>query len=315
MTSDRSARPVNSAFSRRTLDAAPLASAFEREGYLLFPRLLTRRATAQAQRAASRLLRRRHASVPSGWLLGLHQRNQPEPQRWVERIAADPAVARLVRALLGGSRPVLVSSQLFVKRAAGRADDEAAPSSGEVPWHQDGAAGGYSLAIWLPLDAIDPTGHNGGLAVLPRLHASGRLPSEPCEANAASFDRIQPEALAGHEATAVRYALAAGGAGLHGPLTPHSSPPNASGADRRVLVLRYCAAGAPAVRGERLWAPGGAVAAAGGEPRTQIPCWSSGELIDRQGLLVGGEGGAAAPSPDGGGSPNENGTKRKRGAG
>jgi hypothetical protein len=269
-------------FSRR--DAVELAARFEEEGFLIFPRLLTARAVRRAQKAAARLLRERHPSVPPSWLLGLHQLNQPRPQPWVGDIATDSAICALVAALLGAP-PVLVSTQLFAKPPSGGA-------AGEVPWHQDAAAGGNTLAVWIALDDMAITGANGGLSVLPRLHTRGRLPSEPCSASTATFDRIVHEALAPHLPSAVRYAFRAGGAGLHGPLTPHSSPPNTSPRARRVLVLRYCAATGASVRGETFWHIDGRVAREGVEPRHQIPNWSTGELIDRRAVLC-----CSEPSP------------------
>jgi len=263
-------------------DKAEFAAEYERDGFVIIPRLLSGAAVRQAQTAAHDVVAERHASVSPSWLLGLHQGNQPRPQSWVLSIATDPAVCALAAAVLG-SPPVLVSSQLFVKLP----EDE---TSQEVPWHQDGAAGGHTVAFWIALDDIDPTGANGGLMLLPRLHRVGRLPSEPW-ATTATFDRIQPGALQPHLPTAVRYAFRAGGAGLHGPFTPHASPRNASGRPRRVLVLRYCAEGAAVIRGEALWGPDGALVREGTDPRYQLPCWSSGELIDRRAMLCGGAAG------------------------
>lgn len=262
--------------------AAELAARYEEDGFALLSRLLPAEALCNAQTAADHLIREHCSSIPASWLLGLHQLNQPRPQSWVLSIATDHAVCALLTRVLHAS-PVLVSSQLFVKLPA--CGNNADKSGEAIPWHQDATASGHALTLWIALDDMDPTGSNGGLIVLPGLHRNGALPTEPCIATSAAFDRIRPDLLQPHLPKAVRYAFPAGYAGLHGPYTPHSSPANVSNRPRRVLVLRYCAEGAAAVKGEALWGPSGEVAREGCEPRHQIPCWSTGELIDRRAVL------------------------------
>ena len=276
------------AASAARADVAELAATLATDGYCCIRHLLTVSAAARARAYCDRLLRQRHHSVPPQWLLGLHQANQPHQQSWVSEIALHPVVGRLVSALLG-ERPALLSSQIFCKEPA---RDAAAVSTGSVPWHQDGASGGHSLALWVALDAVSET--NGGLAVLPGLHARGRLPAEGAvDASASTFDRITDAALAPHVHRAVPYELPAGGVGIHGPWTPHHSPPNTSRRRRRVLVLRFVAARALAERHEQVWrmgADGRTDAPPAGEAvreaRHQIVCWSDGSLLDRRAYHV-----------------------------
>lgn len=261
---------------------AELAALYEKDGFVSLPCLLSTDGLRHAQAAADDLIRERCCSIPSSWLLGLHQLNQPSPQSWVLSMATDRAVCALLTRVLH-AYPVLISSQLFVKLPACGKDSDT--SCEAVPWHQDVTASGHAVTLWIALDDIHPTGTNGGLILLPGLHRNGALPTEPCIATSAAFDQIRPDCLKPHLTRAVRYTFLAGCAGLHGPYTPHSSPANLSDRPRRVLVLRYCAEGAACLKGEALWGPSGEVARDGSEPRHQIPCWSTGELIDRRAVL------------------------------
>eukprot|EP00962_Isochrysis_galbana_P021948 scaffold6503_cov115-Isochrysis_galbana.AAC.4 len=279
---------VSAAFSNG--DAAELAARYEEDGFVALPCLLTAGALRNAQSAANDLIRKRCRSFPASWLLGLHQLNQPSPQSWILSIATDPTVCALLSRVLHDS-PVLISSQLFVKLPACEKDSD--ESCEAVPWHQDATASGHTITLWIALDDMHPTGSNGALILLPGLHRNGALPTEPCVATSAAFDRIRPDLIQTHLPRAVRYTFAAGCAGLHGPYTPHSSAANVSNRPRRVLVLRYCAEGAAVVKGEMLWGPSGEVARAGSEPRHQIPCWSTGEFIDRRAVLCAGVRGVA----------------------
>ena len=279
-----SAGPVSAAFTRsvRGDGLGALAAEFSARGFIILPRLLTARAADAGVRRCDAMLGRRDGSVPAEWLLGTHQRNQLEPQAWISDIALHPDLMTLIRALLGGERPALLSTQVFVK--------EPSASAAEVPWHQDGPSGGNSIAVWLALDAIAADGSNGGLQVLPWPHARGRLPAD-AGAGAAStaYDRIDDAGLAPH-LPGVTYALRPGGAGVHGPWTPHRSGPNTSRRRRRVLVLRYASAAKLAARGEPLWLMRGGAdeVEAGSEDggAHQIPRWTDGALIDRRAYVL-----------------------------
>ena len=183
--------------------------------------------------------------------MAAHQLSQPSPQAWIRDIALAPRVGRLVSALLGGRRPALLSSQLFVKPPSAGADGD---DDGRVPWHQDGAAGAPagSIAVWLALEAVGP--RNGALRVLPVCTRAAGCRSPPRRPPSATLrSRLTPRLLAPHLGRAVAYELEPGGAGVHGPWAPHCSGPNRSGVDRHVLVLRYVDAAAQARRGELLW--------------------------------------------------------------
>ena len=272
--------PISRSFNRLSPEA--LARAFETDGYVVISRLLSARAVRSAQAAAAQVLRTRSPSVPIGWLLALHM--PPRAQRWVRRIALDPAVLRAIGALVGES-VALVSAQLFVKAA----DD----GTTAVPWHQDAASGGCTTTLWLALDDILADGSNGGLVVLPRQHKRGVLPSMPECAVASTFDAIAEADLPGHGSTRQAYALRAGGCGVHGPLTPHMSTPNTSGRRRRVLVLRYAGAARLQRKGEALWRAGpgmgtvdggddDVVVETGRHSRFQDVSWVTGEPVDRR---------------------------------
>ena len=127
-------------------DATAHAAAFQRDGFCVVPSLIPPAAAADARHRSAQLWTTRHAAAE--WLMAAHQLNQPSPQAWIRDIALSPRVGRLVSALLGGRRPALLSSQLFVKPPnAVDGDDD-----GRVPWHQDGAAGAAgSIAVWLAL--------------------------------------------------------------------------------------------------------------------------------------------------------------------
>uniref|UniRef100_A0A7S0IRP7 Phytanoyl-CoA dioxygenase n=1 Tax=Calcidiscus leptoporus TaxID=127549 RepID=A0A7S0IRP7_9EUKA len=224
------------------------------------------------------------------------QGNQSEPQHWLSALALHPAIGMLMRALLGGEQPVLISTQVFCKESV----KESAGSHSElnvedVPWHQDGAAGSHSLALWLALDDIAADGSNGGLQVLPRLHVRGRLPTESSErACATTFDALRTVDIAQHLGTAISYDLRAGCAAVHGPHTPHRSAANTSSAPRRVLVLRYVALRALADQREPVWIYARSLedekrvdmAHARAESRHQIRSWNTAELIDRRAYLL-----------------------------
>jgi hypothetical protein len=97
--------------------------------------------------------------------------------------------------------------------------------------------------VWLALSEIRADGSNGGLCVLPKLHAQGALPTEAADGAADEFERaICSRFLAPRLRCRVCYALRPGGAGVHGPWTPHASAANTSDAPRLVLVLRYARA-------------------------------------------------------------------------
>lgn len=58
--------------------------------------------------------------------------------------------------------------------------------------------------------------------------------------------RMSPRSGVAKAASPLSYTLPAGGAGMHHPLLPHSSAQNASpDRDRRIIILRYMAAGEP----------------------------------------------------------------------
>jgi len=285
-------------------DATAHAAAFQRDGFCVVPSLIPAAEAADARARSTQLWTTRHAAAE--WLMAAHQLNQPSPQAWIRDIALAPRVGRLVSAMLGGRRPALLSSQLFVKppSAGAAADDD-----GRVPWHQDGAAGAPagSIAVWLALEAVGP--RNGALRVLPGLHTRGRLPLAAAPPAVRHFEeQIDAAALAPHLDRAVAYELEPGGAGVHGPWAPHCSGPNRSGVDRHVLVLRYVDAAAQARRGELLWrvvprggesveVPWDAEPPSDGdgeearEPKrrrraepgalAEYVCWSTGERIDR----------------------------------
>jgi hypothetical protein len=157
------------------------------------------------------------------------------------QVANRPLLVGYARRLLEAEQILLFEDNVVIKK----------PHSKYLPWHQD-----YSywplgepsaLTIWIALDEIDAK--NGAMEVAPGTHRLGeRLPV--AFGNEQPFmveDRpgilavpSDPPSLGYRKVT---YRLRPGQCGIHDAMVWHGSTPNTTGESRRVLVLRYVAAG------------------------------------------------------------------------
>uniref|UniRef100_A0A7S2HDB3 Uncharacterized protein n=1 Tax=Haptolina brevifila TaxID=156173 RepID=A0A7S2HDB3_9EUKA len=215
---------------------------YDREGWVSFAHFLSPAELAAARCACDERLAK--GGEDPHWLMDVHA---GERGAWLTTLLFSPRL-RSVLAAFCGSRPVLVSSQFFVKVGGG---------GRPVGWHQDGVdavqgdanaanaelhmPGDAPFTLWVPLD--DVNAENGGLQVIPRIHKSGWLPMAPVMADEAEsgvglgIDRTILQAIIPHGV--VSYALRAGDAASHHQLTPHRSGPNRGVAPRRVLLMRF----------------------------------------------------------------------------
>jgi hypothetical protein len=240
---------------------------FDRRGFILVPRLLSRHGLAYLRGRVDEIYRDKAAGVDGEWITNVHQL-LPQHDNWMWALATHPVILKMVELSLGPGAQIY-ASQLHRKAPADSADG----GGHVVPLHQDGDA--KVRTIWICLDAVDQD--NGALQVVPGGHLLGRLPlrrvntvDELTEAQYFARNNVFQVDLTGQRAAGssacergdearrkshgsegeegngggafsesdgaaglrggglYTYKLPAGGAAMHHPLTPHCSPANTS---------------------------------------------------------------------------------------
>lgn len=144
-----------------------------------------------------------------------------------DRLSKRPDILELASALVNGD-PVLMAVELFAKPAR---------VGSAVPYHQDNAyfnlAPPDSFTCWISLDAS--TEENGCVYYCLGSH---RAPAWPHIASGVTGNSMKADQVSGpmEEAAGI---LAPGDAMIHHCMTLHRSEPNASGRERRGLLLVY----------------------------------------------------------------------------
>lgn len=202
---------------------------YEKEGYFIFQNFLTPEALAECSREIDGMLERLQPGRATDEIIGAH-----EQEPWIWNLATQPEVLDLIERQVGGDI-LFWSSHLICK----------APHSGRgIPWHQDApywnVTAKLPCGVWIGFDDMDAD--NGAMCVLPG-YQNDTLPIRQSGDNL--FDEeIDPSGLPeDFESSAVQYRFPAGGMAIHHTMIPHRSFPNQSSRWRRVLVLRFMAAG------------------------------------------------------------------------
>jgi ectoine hydroxylase-related dioxygenase (phytanoyl-CoA dioxygenase family) len=241
---------VDEDFQYTELDHA----SFEREGYHVFGKCLSKEGLKIAQNRVGAMIDSLSPNVSSEWIMNTHQLGED----WIMRFASDQKVLQFVRRQfkscetpeLHDTTLALLQSQIFAKAPHSSKRKRASPPNA-APWHQDGKEGQlihkqgspipWPMAVlWVPLDDVNEA--NGALRVIPGLHKTGLLPTEAAEHE--QFIRmIDPALVKEHErkCNIVQYDMYAGQAATHHQWTPHYSGVNQTTKWRRALVLRYIA--------------------------------------------------------------------------
>lgn len=200
------------------------------EGYLVFDKFLTDECLARCRKECDRMIDQLQVGRSPELIIAAHQQ---EP--WIFELSRAPQIVDMLEKQIGPNI-VLWSTHMLCK----------APRTGEfVPWHQDApywnVRGNFGPGIWIPFDDIDDD--NGAMAVLPGWHTKGTLARRDSGLDGFN-EEIHPNAMPDDlDELKVAYTLRAGQAAIHNVMMPHASPPNRSDRWRRVLVLRYIAAG------------------------------------------------------------------------
>jgi quercetin dioxygenase-like cupin family protein len=181
-------------------------------------------------------------------LLRLLRADPPRPREWdkdlavgsrlVYEIAALPAIARVVEAVLGAE--VVLWGASLVERAAGQAH----------PWHTDiesFAAGGGCVSVWIGLENVTrdsslrivPRSHRFGVAFQQVAHANGLRRGEARDADAARWARERDR-----RGAVVATEMVDGDALFFDGRLWHASV-NETSATRTTLLLQYAAATRP----------------------------------------------------------------------
>jgi phytanoyl-CoA hydroxylase len=198
-----------------------LAADFQRDGFVVVPRLLT---PAEVQSAIEHLDRsRRSLRLPDDAPM------VAVPPTDLALSGPVPAVAAL---LLDG--PVETFGMSYLCKPAG--------SGLPALWHQDGfpwrerLGDAAALTIWVALDDTDST--NGCLRMIPGSH---KLPAQPLRQVESPLNmfgvELDPDLV--EDARGIDLPLSAGDASAHHPGLVHSSKPNRSTRPRRALAIRY----------------------------------------------------------------------------
>ena len=145
---------------------APQQEAFDRDGFVLLPRFLSRAGLAHLRGKVDAIYAEKAADIDGEWITNLHQL-LPQEDNWVWTLATHPVVVGMVELSLGPGAQIY-ASQLHRKGPA----TSAGGGGHAVPAHQDGDA--RVRTIWITLDDVDK--ENGALEVLPGGHRLGRLP-------------------------------------------------------------------------------------------------------------------------------------------
>ena len=221
------ASPASLPLVRRTFSVRPdHVKAFRRDGCVQLGPCLTRQGLAFIREQASLILRDRHPSVESEWVLQLHENLDAE--NWMWKLASNEKLVGIARSQLGASAGILLyATQIAAKfpppsptsiasgaHSSGSGSSSSSSSSsssvtstsskmsGTIPFHQDGDSS--VCTIWVALDDIDR--HNGGLRVKRGWHWKGRLKLRPVK-TAAELEHAK--ALAAHNVFQCQLAAAA----------------------------------------------------------------------------------------------------------
>jgi phytanoyl-CoA hydroxylase len=206
-------------------DRARLRDQYDREGYVLAPRVIDQGLVDEARAHVDWLLERNPGVRPEQ----LHHDLMRDDPFWV-RLVSDDRLLDVAEAFIGPDI-ALFASHYIAKR----------PRDGqEVLWHQDGSYWPLEpvrvVTLWLALDSTDP--ENGCLRVVPR---SQELDLQEMKERA-DVDNVlgsgMEESLV-DESAAVDILLEPGGVEIHHPNLIHGSYPNTSDRWRRGLTIRY----------------------------------------------------------------------------
>lgn len=227
-------QPAGSSQKSFISDSFEFTCADEREyaenGFVCWQRFLSAEGLRRLQHECSQVLAECDARVDREWILNLHQLLPPD-NNWVWALANEPKLVAAVQRCLKSSEVVLYCSQLAVRHAG---------SKSYTPWHQDGQ-GGAVCTVWICLDRVSPK--NGGLRVLVGEHRGRREYKQVTCAKelevALKYAEHNVFECECEEQNVHSYRLRAGGAGIHHAFLPHSTLPNVSSTDRRVIILRY----------------------------------------------------------------------------
>lgn len=198
------------------------------KGFSFLGQVLCEDGLAASLENLERMIANLHHSLKPDEIYSAHQQEE-----WMLKIAASKPILDVIEKQIGPNI-VLWSTHLICKP----------PKTGRsIPWHQDKTYWNTSKlggSVWLTFD--DVTEENGTMFVLPEWHKRKDLPRR--KTNDDLFEEeIAPEVLPVNiDQLEVGYFLRAGEAGVHDPMIPHRSTPNASNRWRRVLVCRYMSA-------------------------------------------------------------------------
>ena len=214
--------------------------AYEKHGFVCWQALLSNDGLTTLRQACDAVLVECDARADKEWIMNLHQL-LPPGNNWMWALANEPKIVSAVQRCLKSTAVVLYCSQLAVRPAHSRT---------YTPWHQDGE-GGSVCTLWICLDRVSP--QNGGLRVLSGQHHC-RKEYKPVDSKeelevAVKYAEHNVFECACEKRDVRSYRLRAGGAGLHHAFLPHSTLPNETPTDRRVIILRYMLAKEPRVDG------------------------------------------------------------------
>jgi ectoine hydroxylase-related dioxygenase (phytanoyl-CoA dioxygenase family) len=232
---------------------------YEREGYLLLPRLLDDPDMAPAREAmtqkvdmiadellADGLIADRLAGAPFETRLAqlfahLTDREFLRYGRsWRDRLPGyfilmrNPKILDLVESLIG---PEIFANPVYNVRPK-----VPKVAAGIVPWHQDksywpGATAKPVFTVWIPL--VDATHENGCLHVIPRTHRRRVLSYHRESYSSTGYTELDDQHIAPHQGKVVALPVAAGGAIIFNDRFIHSSTANNSDHVRWSVDLRY----------------------------------------------------------------------------
>lgn len=210
---------------------AALGQAFQRDGFVIVPRLYQldevralkdeiRRILAQIE-AEARAVGKSEPQFNSGVHVGLAARSAVFRQAM-----RDSRLLDIVEAAMGPNIEFISDKVVFKNAAASFAS----------PWHQDWPywEGCHKVSVWVALD--DATVENGTLRVIPGSHHAPREHYDPQDGRAFS-NRVRPQEV--DESQAVSAIMEAGGAVFFHDLVVHGSHASTTQQDRWVWIPTY----------------------------------------------------------------------------
>jgi phytanoyl-CoA hydroxylase len=207
-----------------TVELEALKQQYERDGYLVLPRVLDPQRVSEVAEHVE-WLQRKHPDVRPE-LLG-HTLMWEDPF-WV-RLVADPRLLDQVEPIIGPNIALFASHYICKPGGDGLA----------VLWHQDGSYWPLEpmevITAWLAVD--DSDAGNGCMRVIPGSHRGPALAHRQHEKAAVLHTEIAPDEV--DESRAVDVVVPAGGISLHHPMLIHGSNPNLSSRRRCGLTIRY----------------------------------------------------------------------------